>query len=160
MEVFLDLCSAHVALNVHNTVFCDEWLIKNSQSPELRLESHSTYCRLHLNRSFEWQWNWVTQSLNFLFMSGNQRGVGNFFFLSWPFSYLCYKITKILWDSCSVLLVSRMHVLLVGEVMYPHAKHNFAKSFGLTEVAQTWEDTWNKWQHAFFGAFQIWEIPS
>lgn len=53
-----------------------------------------------------------------------------------------------------------MCVLLADEVMYPHAKYNFAKSFDLTEVAQTGEDTWNKWQHAFFGAFQIREIPS
>lgn len=51
-----------------------------------------------------------------------------------------------------------MHALLMDEVIYLHARYNFAKSFGLMEVAQTRENAWNKCLEkaasaAFFSCF-------
>lgn len=59
MEMCLDFCSAPAALNVHNMAFCDGWLIKCSQSPQVRSDSRNTYFSLdligHFNDKEIWQ---------------------------------------------------------------------------------------------------------
>lgn len=94
-------------------------------------------------------------------MSGNHRRVDIFFSPDFPLS----SVVKLSRPPGTVALfyLYGAHVVLVDKVMDPHAECTFAKFFGITDVPQMRENTWNKWQHtsaASFGTFHIWEILS